>query len=146
MAASGLLVSYPNNKMRFAHPVFAGYLAGYALTNYNTEEVLVNQPDWSGKYLAMRYFAARGDASKLVQNLLETSSMPMHRPLLRRRAGCVMSPRMRRGVENYLVRWPLFCKQTASRSTCADKPWPHSSSAMTRVPPRYFASLVNTFV
>jgi HEAT repeat protein len=81
MAASGLLVSYPNNKMRFAHPVFAGYLAGYALTNYNTEEVLVNQPDWSGKYLAMRYFAARGDASKLVQNLLETSSLPMHRPL-----------------------------------------------------------------
>ena len=81
MAASGLLVHYPNNKMRFAHPVFAGYLAGFALTNYNTEEVLVNQPDWSGKYLAMRYFAARGDASKLVQNLLETSSLPMHRPL-----------------------------------------------------------------
>jgi HEAT repeat protein len=81
MSASGLLVSYPNNKMRFAHPVFAGYLAGHALSEYNAEETLLNQPDWSGKYLAMHYFAARGDASKLVQSLLEFSRMPMHRPL-----------------------------------------------------------------
>jgi hypothetical protein len=51
------------------------------LTNYNTEQTLVNQPDWSGKYLAMHYFAARGDASKLVQTLLEVSSMPIHLPL-----------------------------------------------------------------
>ena len=81
MASSGLLVSYPNNKMRFAHPVFAGYLAGHALSEYNAEETLLSQPDWSGKYLAMHYFAARGDASKLVQSLLEFSRMPMHRPL-----------------------------------------------------------------
>jgi HEAT repeat protein len=81
MVSSGLLVSYPNNKMRFTHPVFAGYLAGHALTNYNAEEPLLNQPDWSGKYLAMRYFAAHGDATKLVQTLMEFSRMPMHRPL-----------------------------------------------------------------
>jgi HEAT repeat protein len=81
MAASGLLIAYPNNKMRFSHPVFAGYLAGRALMNYNTEETILNQPDWSGKYLAMRYFAAHGDASKLVQALLEFSRLPMHRPL-----------------------------------------------------------------
>ena len=81
MAASGLLVNYPNQKMRFMHPVFAGYLAGHALTHYNTEETLLNQPDWSGKYLAMRYYAAHGDASKLVQSMMEFSRMPMHRPL-----------------------------------------------------------------
>ena len=81
MASSGLLVTHPNNKMRFAHPVFAGYLAGRALMNYNAEEAILNQPDWSGKYLAMRYFAAHGDASKLVQSLLEFSRLPMHRPL-----------------------------------------------------------------
>jgi HEAT repeat protein len=81
MAASGLLVSYPNNKMRFSHPVLAGYLAGRALINYNVEETILNQPDWSGKYLAMRYFAAHGDASKLVQALLGYSRLPMHRPL-----------------------------------------------------------------
>jgi len=81
MAASGLLIAYPNNKMRFLHPVFAGYLAGRALTNYNAEETIINQPDWSGKYLAMRYLAAHGDASKLVQAMLEFSRLPMHRPL-----------------------------------------------------------------
>ena len=81
MTSSGLLVSYPNNKMRFAHPVFAGYLAGQALSEFKGEEALLNQPDWSGKYLAMHYFAARGDASKLVQSLMEFSRLPMHRPL-----------------------------------------------------------------
>lgn len=81
MAASGLLVTHPDNKMRFVHSVFAGYLAGRALTNYNSDETLLNQPDWSGKYLAMRYVAAHGDASKLVQSLLEFSRLPMHRPL-----------------------------------------------------------------
>ncbi len=81
MAASGLLIAYPNNKMRFTHPVFAGYLAGRALVNYNVEVDILNQSDWSGKYLAMRYFAAHGDASKLVQALLGFSRLPMHRPL-----------------------------------------------------------------
>ncbi len=81
MVSSGLLVNYANNKMRFIHPVFAGYLAGHALTNYNAEETLLNQPDWSGKYLTMRYFAAHGDASKLVNALMEFSRLPMHRPL-----------------------------------------------------------------
>ncbi len=82
MTSSGLLVSYSNNKMRFVHPVFAGYLAGRAMSNYNAEETILNQPDWSGKYLAMHYFAAFGDASKLVQSLLEFSRLPMHRPLM----------------------------------------------------------------
>ncbi len=81
MAASGLLITHPNNKMRFSHSVFAGYLAGHALAQYKAEETLLNQPDWSGKYLAMRYFAAHGDASKLIQSLLEFSSLPIHRPL-----------------------------------------------------------------
>jgi hypothetical protein len=81
MTSSGLLVSYANNRMRFAHPVFAGYLAGHALTNYNADETLLNQPDWSGKYLTMRFIAAHGDASRLVQALLEFSRLPMHRPL-----------------------------------------------------------------
>ncbi|MDO8752620.1 MAG: HEAT repeat domain-containing protein [Anaerolineales bacterium] len=81
MAVSGLLDTYPNHKMRFSHPVFAGYLAGHALAHYNAEEAILNQPDWSGKYLAMRYFAATADASHLVQSLLEFSRLPMHRPL-----------------------------------------------------------------
>ncbi|MFN8412333.1 MAG: HEAT repeat domain-containing protein [Anaerolineales bacterium] len=82
MTASGLLAGYANNRMRFIHPVFAGYLAGRAMTNYNAEDTLINQPDWAGKYLAMRYYAAFGDASKLVQSLMEFSRLPMHRPLM----------------------------------------------------------------
>ncbi len=81
MNTSGLLVSYSNNRMRFVHPVFAGYLAGHALTNYNTGEALINQPDWSGKFLAMRYIAAHGDASRLVQYMLGFSRRPMHRQM-----------------------------------------------------------------
>jgi len=81
MASSGLLILYPNNKMRFVHPVFQGYLAGRALMNFNAEGPLLNQPDWSGKFLAMRYLAAHGDVNNLVQTLLGFSRLPMHRPL-----------------------------------------------------------------
>jgi hypothetical protein len=81
MISSGLLVSYANNRMRFIHPVISGYLAGRAMANYNAEETLLNQPDWSGKYLTMRFIASHTDASRLVQALLEFSRLPMHRPL-----------------------------------------------------------------
>lgn len=81
MTTSGLLVSYSNNRMRFVHPVFAGYLAGQAMTTFNSEETILNQRDWSGKYLALRYFAAHGDASRVVHSLLEYSRLPMQRPL-----------------------------------------------------------------
>ena len=81
MTASGLLVSYPNNRMRFTHPVFAGYLAGHALTTYNADETLLNQPDWLGKNLAMRYIAAHGDGSRLAQYMMGYSRLPMHRSL-----------------------------------------------------------------
>ncbi len=102
MTASGLLVNYQNHKMRFIHPVIAGYLAGHALTHYNTEETLLTQPDWSGKYLAMRYYAAHGDASKLVQALMEFSRMPMHRPLF------AMSRWLRDAPKNAPWRGKLF--------------------------------------
>jgi HEAT repeat protein len=81
MASSGLLIANPNNKMRFVHPVFAGYLAGHSLSSFQIEETILNQPDWSGKLLAMRYFAAHGDAAKLVQSMMEFSRLPIHRPL-----------------------------------------------------------------
>src|SRR5258708_2023147 len=42
LATSGLLLSHPNNKMRFVHPVIGGYLAGQALTSFKADGVLVN--------------------------------------------------------------------------------------------------------
>jgi HEAT repeat protein len=82
LATSGLVVSHLNNKMRFVHPVIGGYLAGQALSGFKAEEALINQPDWTGKLLAMRYLASYGDVSGLVKNMLEWSRLPMHRPLL----------------------------------------------------------------
>jgi hypothetical protein len=82
MASTGLLVSHPNNKMRFIHPVIGGFLAGHALSGYNATDSLLNQTDWSGKYLAIHYLAVNGDASKFVQNMLEWSRLPIHRPLI----------------------------------------------------------------
>ncbi len=83
MATSGLLVQHLNNRMRFAHPIFEGYLAGRALSDAkSTSEAVLNQPDWIGKTIALRYLAAHGDVTRLVNNMLEWSRLPMHRPLL----------------------------------------------------------------
>jgi HEAT repeat protein len=82
LASSGLLQPLPGGKMRFVHPVLGCYLAGRALSGFKAEETLLNQPDWIGKLLCMRYFAAHGDASKLIDNMLQWSRLPMFRPTL----------------------------------------------------------------
>lgn len=82
MASSGLLISHPNNKMRFIHPIIAGFLAGHALSGYHQGETIVDQPDWIGKTISLHYLAANADVTGLVNNMLEWSRLPMHRPLL----------------------------------------------------------------
>ncbi|RJP52391.1 MAG: NACHT domain-containing protein [Anaerolineaceae bacterium] len=82
MSTSGLLFTHPNNRMRFLHPVLGGYLAGRALTAYKADEKLLGQPNWGGKLLAMRYLAAQGDATRLVDELLKTEDHLLERPLL----------------------------------------------------------------
>ena len=82
LSSTGLLIAYPNNKMRFAHPVFGGFLAGRALSGFKGDDTLLNQTDWAGKMLAMRYLAAYGDAANMVKNMLDWSRLPMHRPML----------------------------------------------------------------
>ena len=83
MAGSGLLVQHHNNQMRFAHPLFAGFLAGRALSDAKTSsEAVVNQPDWIGKTVSLTYLATHTDVSRLVDKMIEWSRLPMHRPLL----------------------------------------------------------------
>jgi HEAT repeat protein len=82
MASSGLLISHADNKMRFVHPIISGYLAGHALSGYATPDALLNQTDWSGKYLAIHYLAVNGNVTKFVQSMLEWSRLPIQRPLL----------------------------------------------------------------
>jgi HEAT repeat protein len=81
LAESGLLAPHLGNKMRFLHPVFGGYLAGNILGSYKPEAV-IDQPPWSGKSLSMQYFAARGDASNMVDILLSRTDRPFERNLL----------------------------------------------------------------
>ena len=81
MTESGLLISHPGNRLRFLHPVLCGYLAGRALADVNLDGPLLEQPEWSGKLLAMRYIAAHGDASGLANALLGQTEMPLHIPL-----------------------------------------------------------------
>ena len=78
MVDSGLLVSYPNSKMRFLHPVLNGYLAGQAIGDNDADATLLAQPEWDGKTLSLRYLAARGDASVVADILLRESDLPLH--------------------------------------------------------------------
>ena len=68
---NGLLISYPGSKYGFSHPIFFGYLAGKALSEYGNFVSLQNQPSWTGKYLSMYYLARYGDVSNLIQTFLQ---------------------------------------------------------------------------
>lgn len=81
MIDSGLLVACPDNRMRFLHPVFGGYLAGRGLAVVNADNALLQQPDWAGKRLAMRYVAACGDATGLANAMLKQAQMPLQQSL-----------------------------------------------------------------
>ncbi len=78
MVDSGLLVSHPNNKMRFLHPVLNGYLSGQAIGDNDGDATLLAQPEWDGKTLSLRYLAARGDASAVADMMLKQSDIPLH--------------------------------------------------------------------
>ena len=77
-AETGILISHRNNQMRFIHPTIGGYLAGKVLGNLPTEQIL-GLPNWSGKYLAMNYFAALGNADDLGKKILAIPDRPLER-------------------------------------------------------------------
>jgi hypothetical protein len=81
LAESGLLLQHHNNRMSFIHPVFGGYLAGKALASYKSESLL-DQPPYTGKYLALNFLAAFGEAGPLVDKLLSSLDRPLSRNLL----------------------------------------------------------------
>jgi hypothetical protein len=78
MVDSGLLVSHPNNRMRFLHPVLNGYLSGQAIGDNDADTTLLAQQDWDGKNLSLHYLAARGDASAVADIMLKQSDIPLH--------------------------------------------------------------------
>ena len=80
MAESGLLSQHRNNHMRFMHPIFGGFLAGRLLAIYT--DAVLEQPPWIGKYLAMQFLAAQGDATSLSNALVSQMDRPLSRNLL----------------------------------------------------------------
>ena len=78
LVESGLLISHPNNRMRFLHPVLNGYLAGQAIGDHEADTTLLALPDWDGKTVSLHYLAARGDASAVADILLKESALPLH--------------------------------------------------------------------
>ncbi len=83
MVQSGLLKENHHHQLRFAHPVFSGYLAGNNLGKHPQDNTLADQPRWSGRTLAMQYLAANGDAATpLVEKLLNTPDPMLERNLI----------------------------------------------------------------
>jgi hypothetical protein len=80
LATSGILAAHSGNRLRFAHPIFMGFLAGKALGGPGPAETLLNQPAWSGQTTAMRYIAAFSDANALVNGLLTLDDPMLLRP------------------------------------------------------------------
>jgi HEAT repeat protein len=78
---SGLIETRRNGKMRFVHVVFGGVLAGEVM-NAVSAGVILNQEPWSGRTLAMNSFAAKGDATNLVDDLLAASDEMLERNVL----------------------------------------------------------------
>lgn len=81
MVVSGILAAHGGSLMRFAHPLYLGFLAGKALTPAQAEPLL-NQPPWFGRTTTLRYLAAFSDVSGLVNRLLTAEDHILLRPRL----------------------------------------------------------------
>lgn len=79
LVASGVLVSRRNNRISFFHPVIAGFLSGTFLASSGGAEELMNQPQWTGVSLAIRYASACTDISDLALSMLENKDDPLSR-------------------------------------------------------------------
>lgn len=75
LASNGFLISYPNSRFGFSHPVISGYLAGKALSEFNLVVQLRGQPSWIGKNLALYYLAKYGDVTPEIQYYLQDDDL-----------------------------------------------------------------------
>ncbi|HNB51288.1 MAG TPA: HEAT repeat domain-containing protein, partial [Anaerolineales bacterium] len=60
LITSGILVSRADGRVSFTHPAVGGYFAGRALAASGGSSWVQNQPDWTGKHLALQYLAHFG--------------------------------------------------------------------------------------
>ena len=79
---NGLLIQHSDNRVRFAHPVFTGYLAAEALANKGDVSSLQDQPSWVGKQQAAFFLARITDISPLVQQVFRQEDFLYREQLL----------------------------------------------------------------
>jgi HEAT repeat protein len=75
LASAGFFVSYPGSQFGFLHPIVCGYLAGKALSETNLITRVQAQPSWTGRNLAMYYFARYGDVTPQIQYFLQDDDL-----------------------------------------------------------------------
>jgi hypothetical protein len=68
---NGFLVSYTGSLYGFSHPIICGYLAGNALFATGSMNLILSQPAWIGKTLAMYYFSRVGDVTPYINRLIQ---------------------------------------------------------------------------
>jgi HEAT repeat protein len=76
---SGLLLERKNGRCSFLHPVLAGYLAAAGVARDGGTEQLIEQPDWSGKLLALQFLTIFTDITSQALLLLDQAGDPVQR-------------------------------------------------------------------
>ena len=74
---AGIFVSLPDSQLAFAHPILLGYLAGNRLSSDSIASIQ-DQPDWTGKALALYFMSFFGDASVLAMSLIRRDDFLNH--------------------------------------------------------------------
>ncbi len=83
LLASGLVISHASERVRFSHPVLTGYLAGQALSQNQSVGQLINQPNWTGRALALHRAALLDEQSPFIESMLvEEDADPLLRDTL----------------------------------------------------------------
>jgi len=80
LTSLGLLIAHSGNRLRFASPVFMGYLAGQGLNLQGAAEAMLKQPAWAGQTITLRYLAAFGDATQVANQLQVVEDHVVMRP------------------------------------------------------------------
>jgi HEAT repeat protein len=82
LTRNGLLVSLPNNKLGFVHPIIPSYLAGTSLAFSRQAGDILSLPDWSIKRSTVQFLASQSDLSDEAVILLTDTEDPLHQGVL----------------------------------------------------------------
>lgn len=77
----GVLVEHANHQIRFASPIFYGFLAGMKIQHEDAAEI-INAMEWPVHAAALHFAAVCDDAPEWIYTLIENSDPPLYRGLM----------------------------------------------------------------